>query len=248
MFKQVNYGSKILIATTVVGWKCKRNEHLNWLQNRKDIKSMFPNSSFFCSLEIDQSGLDPFMDILRALGEVGGEYWTYYINDHIKKVGSQNRWIRIETGRNLIREYAQRNTWSEKNEEQTLGPKIEYDAILFVDSDIVLTIDIIEKLLEVDNYAVGATVHGYDLKGDDIEEFSNLQKGGSTIATLLINSPAYFYLPFHHNSYMKINDDFTLQDTLIKQFGPIIVRKDAVSVHHGTLVNVENREIEDRKL
>jgi len=248
LYKDINYNCNILIATTVVSWKCKRNEHLQWLRHSREIKNVFKNADFFVSIEIDNSGLDPFLDILRALGNVGGKYWTYTINDHIKSVGSQNRWIRIETGRNLIREYAQRETWSENFEEQHLGPKVKYDAILFVDSDIVITPEIVKNLLEINNPVVGAYVDGYGLKGEKVDGFDNLQYGGATIATLLVNSPAYFYLPFHHNSYMKINDDFTLQNTLESQFGKIIVRTDTLAIHEGSFDQVEHREIEDRKL
>ena len=248
MFKPVDYNINLLIATTIVGWKCKSNEHLEWLKERKDIKNTFPNVEFFASLELDKSELDPFMDVLRALGDVGGSYWTYSINDHIKQVGSQNRWIRIETGRNLIREYAQRETWSENDISHNMEPKIKYDAILFVDSDIILTKDIVKGLLEVDNQVVGAKVPGYNLTGEKIEGYDNLQYGGATIATMLFNAPSYFTIPFHHNSYLKINDDFSMQDLVNKLVGPIVVRKDIVAKHKGRLMPVEHRQVPDRML
>lgn len=248
MFKEVDYNIKLLIATTMVSWKCKSNEHLDWLLNRHDIKKKFPNVEFFASLELDKEELHPFREVLIALGEVGGKYWTYKINDHIKHVGSQNRWIRIETGRNLIREFAQRETWSEEDRDHTMDPKIVYDAILFVDSDMLLNVETIEKLLEVDNQVVGATVPGYDLVGKDIDGYDNLQYDGATIATLLFNAPSYFTVPFHHNSYIKINDDFSMQDLVRKLVGPIIVRKDAVIHHKGRLIPVEHRQIPDRMI
>lgn len=248
MFRAIDHNIRLLIATTIVGWKCKSNEHLDWLENRKQIKEAFPNVEFFASLEVDKTDLDPFLDVLRALGEVNGKYWTYSINDHIKKVGSQNRWVRIETGRNLIREYAQRETWSEDDVNHDMLPKIKYDAILFVDSDMNLTKEAIEGLLEVDNQVVGANVLGYNLSGIDIDGYDNLQYGGATIATMLFNSPSYFTIPFHHNSFMKINDDFSMQDLVTKLVGPIVVRKDVVVSHRGRLIPVENRQIPDRVL
>lgn len=248
MFKTVDRNIRLLIATTIVGWKCKSNEHLDWLSNRREIIKAFPNVEFFASLETDREGLDPFLDVLRMLGEVNGMYWTYTINDHIKKVGSQNRWIRIETGRNLIREYAQRETWSESDTKHDMPPKVKYDAILFVDSDMEITKEAIEALLEVDNQVVGANVMGYGLVGTDIDGYDNLQYGGATIATMLFNSPSYFTVPFHHNSFMKINDDFSMQDLVTKLVGPIVVRKDVVVAHKGRFMPVEDRQIPDRML
>lgn len=248
MFKPIDYNVRLLIATTIVGWKCKSNEHLDWLKNRLEIKNKFPNVEFFVSLELDKEGLDPFLDVLRALGEVGGQYWTYSINDHIKNVSSQNRWIRIETGRNLIREYAQRETWSENDVNHDIPPKIKYDGILFVDSDMTLTTDIIEGLLEVDAQVVSANVPGYELSGRNVPGFDNLQYGGATIATMLFNAPSYFTVPFHHNSLLKINDDFSMQDLVNKLIGPIVVRKDIVAEHKGRFIPVEARQIPDRML
>jgi hypothetical protein len=248
MFKQIDYNSKVLIATTIVKWKCESGEHLDWLKNKNKIKEFFPNCEFFVSIELDEDGISPFLDILNELEEVGGEYWTYSINDHIKKVGSQNRWIRIETGRNLIREYAQRETWSENDVDHTMDPKIKYDSILFIDSDMELTVEAIEGLLEVDSQVVGANVLGYDLVGEDIDGQPKLQYGGATIAAMLFNAPSYFTVPFHHNSYMKINDDFSVQDIVNKLVGPIVVRKDIVVSHKGRFVPVENRQIPDRAI
>jgi hypothetical protein len=247
LIKSVNYSERLLIATTLVKWKCIANEHLQWLENIKEIKEKFENVEFFVSLELDADGLEPFKDLIKIIKDNGGQYWTYSINDNEKTVGSQNRWIRIETGRNLIREYAQRDTWQQNSSEQHLPPNIKYDSILFVDSDMNLNVEIIEKLLEVDHYAVGAFVPGYNLRGRVINSDPKIQEGGATIATLLVRSPQYFDLVFHHNSYLKINDDFTLQKTLERLHGPIWVRRDVVSMHKGRILPVEDRNIEDRK-
>jgi hypothetical protein len=248
LLKDINYNERLLIATTLVGWKCKANEHLNWLSNAKNIKEKFPNVEFFVALELDDEGIIVFKELLDMLKEYKGSYWTYSINDKEKKVGSQNRWIRIETGRNLIREYAQRSTWQENSSEQHLPPNVKYDSILFVDSDMGLTSEIVEKLLEVDHYAVGAFVPGYNLRGKVISSDPKILESGATIATLLVRAPEYFDMTFYHNSYLKINDDFTLQKNLEKYHGPIWVRRDVVSTHEGRFLPVEDRQIPDRMI
>ena len=132
--KPVDYDKHFIIGTPLVGWKCDRGEDMTWLKEHTRIRERFPNASFFAALELDERGLAPFERVTAALAEVAGTYWTYTINDHEPVVTSGNRWIRIETGRNLVREYAQRRS---------------FDAVLYVDSDINLTVEIVEKLLEV---------------------------------------------------------------------------------------------------
>lgn len=222
---------KLLIATVLVAWKCEKNEHLDWLIDKEQIKKDFPDAKFFAALETDSTGIHPFMDVLRNLGVVGGEYWTYSINDHIKHVGSQNRWIRIETGRNLIREYAQRKTWQEDASEQGLDPFVEYDAILFIDSDIKLTSDMIKQMIDADKNVVSINFPYY---------------GGPSIACMMIKSPLYFDLPFYHNSYEKINDDFKFQNEIKnRQYEIEII--DSITIDTPSAeVPVESRQIPDR--
>lgn len=234
MFKAVDYNSRILIGSTLVAWKCDKNEHLEWLKYRKEIKEKFPNATFFVSLELDSRKLNPFLDLLQQIKEVGGEYWTFTINDKRKSVTSQNRWIRMETGRNLIREFAQMKTWSENFEYEKNGPTIEYDSILFVDSDIEINSKIIEKMLGIDNYLVGVEILEYELENDP------------TIALMLINAPEYFDLPFYDNRYEMINDDKKFIKEARKKFGEPYLIKDVKINKKHTNTCVEGRNIPDR--
>lgn len=217
----------------MVPWKCEKNEHLDWLKNRKEIVDKFPNTKFFAALEIDKRGIDPFMDVLRALGEVNGEYWTYSINDHVTKVGSQNRWIRMETGRNLIREYAQRDTWLQDASEQHLPPVVKFDAIIYIDSDIELTLSMVENM--------------WNTKGNIVSlDFPHY--GGSSVAGMMIKAPLYFDLPFYHNSYEKINDDFKFQKEAENKFEKVQIL-DSIKVETlNSTIPVEARQIPDRML
>lgn len=217
----------------MVPWKCEKNEHLDWLKNRKQIIDKFPNSKFFAALETDVRGIDPFMDVLRALGEVGGEYWTYQINDHVKKVGSQNRWIRMETGRNLIREFAQRDTWLQDASQKNLPPVINFDAIVYIDSDIEITLDMIEAM--------------WNAKGNIVSlDFPHY--GGPSVAGMMIKAPLYFDLPFYHNSYEKINDDFKFQKEAEKKFEKVQILDNIKVETLNSTIPVEARQIPDRML
>ena len=108
MFKEINYEAKIIIGTPLVSWKVLKNEHNQWLRYKNEITEKFKNATFFTSLEIDNNGLNSYGDFIEYLKNNGVHYWTYMINDNCEHVDYNNRLIRIEMGRNLIREYAQR--------------------------------------------------------------------------------------------------------------------------------------------
>jgi len=265
MLKPIDYNKHFVIGTPLVAWKCDKKEHLAWIEDRVNIINKFPNVKFFSSFELDHRGIEPFIDVINALKEVNGDYWTYSINDMQSKVTSQNRWIRIETGRNLIREFAQRSRitsghhWGEDCTEQNIGV-INYEAILYVDSDITLNVNIIEKLLEVDRPLVGVNVPEYGLHGPIVFENPRIEEHWTTAGMLLVNAPAFYDLPWYHNAYLNLSDDPTFQsmaERLLKRdgvnnldtpYGMTWVRKDISAHHKGELSPVEARQIQDRVL
>lgn len=265
MFKEIDYNKHFVIGTPLVGWKADMGEEMSWLENSKQIAEKFPNVKFFTALELDSRGLEPFARVINALKEINGDFWTYTINDMESSVTSENRWIRIETGRNLIREFAQRlrktsgHHWGEDCTEENIGV-VNYDAILYVDSDIILTVEIIEKLFEVDHSIVSADVPVYGLKGKAVSTNPRIEEHWNTAGMLLVNSPAFYDLPWYHNAYLNLSDDPTFQsmaerlkvrvglENLDHTYGMTWVRKDIEAEHKGQLLPVENRKIPPRNV
>lgn len=265
MFKEIDYGKHFVVGTPLVGWKADKKEEVSWLENSKQIIEKFPNVKFFAALELDNRGLEPFERLINLLKEVNGDFWTYTINDMESSVTSSNRWIRIETGRNLIREFAQRlrktsgHHWGEDCTEENVGI-VNYDAILYVDSDMVLTTEIIEKLFEVDHPIVSADVPAYGLKGKAVSTNPRIEEHWNTAGMLLVNSPAFYDLPWYHNSYLNLSDDPTFQsmaerlkvrvglENLDYTYGMTWVRKDIKAEHKGQLLPIENRNIPPRNI
>jgi hypothetical protein len=263
MFKEVDYNRHIVIGTPLVGWKCDRKEDMVWLENRIDIMNTFNNATFFAALELDHRGLEPFNHVIDALNEVNGKYWTYSINDYEEQVTSSNRWIRIEMGRNLIREFAQRQRvmsghhWGEQTPQHGIA---NYESVLYVDSDTTLSKEIVSKLLEIDRQLVGVDVPAYGLHGKVINKNPRVEEHWTTAGMLLVNSPAFYDLVWSHNAYLNLSDDPTFQsmaerlkrregvNNLEETYGMTWVRKDIQSQHKGQLVPVENRKIPKRTI
>lgn len=265
MLKPVNYQKHFVIGTPLVAWKCEAGEHMSWLEDSRNIIKKFPNVRWFAAFELDSRGLGPFSEVINALRDLNGDFWTYSINDMESKVNHTNRWIRIEMGRNLIREFAQRNRittghhWGEDCTEQNLGV-VNYEAILYVDSDIVLTHDVVEKLLEVDRPLVGADIDAYCLSGKEISSDPPIQEHWNSAGCLLVNSPAFYDLPWLHNAWLNLSDDPSFQslaerllrregvENLDTTYGMTWVRKDAKVRHRGRMLEVEHRNIPDREI
>lgn len=263
MLKPIDYNKHFVIGTPLVAWKCDRGEDMSWLESRMSVMQKFPNAKFFAALELDHRGLEPFQKVISALNEVAGEYWTYSINDMQSEVTSQNRWIRIETGRNLIREFAQRKRlmsghhWGEATPQEGV---VNYDAVLYIDSDMILHPDIIAGMLEVDRPLVSVNVPAYGLSGKQINANPKIEEHWNTAGMLLVNAPAYYDLPWYHNGYLNLSDDPSFQsmaerlkrregvENLEDTYGMTWVRKDLQASHNGQLVEVEKRNIPKRNV
>jgi hypothetical protein len=147
---------KIVIGATAAGHK--GGEASRWLINAAGVKACTPHElRFFLAAEVQPSGVEPRLEPVSAqVKALGGDVWTYMIDDGSEAVTNATRMVRICEGRNLIIEYAirQRAEW-----------------VLFVDADIVIPRDVINKLLEMNHKFCGFKVPSYCLSGRPIPEY-----------------------------------------------------------------------------
>lgn len=249
MFKEIDYGKSILIGTPLVGWKVAKGEHKKWIDDIDAIKNKFPYVKFFAALEVDSRGIGEYGEFIDELKNLDIDFWTYMINDGEENVNSFNRWIRIETGRNLVREYAQRGReiepphWGHPVQQESSRT---YESVLYVDSDMSLTCEILEKMLEIDHYMVSVDVPIYCLSGPVVNENPRVEEHWNTAGMLLVNSPQYYDLPWYSNRNLNISDDPTFQHLAHRLYGSFAyVRKD-ICAKHDPVAAVEVRNIPPR--
>lgn len=253
MFKEINYQSHFVIGCPLVPWKVERNEHTAWLEHVQEIKKRFPHAKFFAALELDHRPVEEsYLGFLHELESIDATYWTYHLNDNEEEVTYSNRWIRIEMGRNLIREFAQRQravvepNWGQQADQTNY---INYDAILYVDSDMILTAEMIEKMMEIDKPIVSIDTPAYGLSGRVVNQNPRIEEHWNTAGMLWVNSPYFYELPWYHNNFLNLSDDPTFQFLAEKLFGSQTwVRKDLKAIHKGQMVPVEKRKISKRVL
>lgn len=254
MFREIDRNMHFVIGCPLVPWKVDRNEHDSWISNAEEIKNVFPNAKFFTALELDHRTVeDAYGNFINRLKAIDADYWTYSLNDWESKVTYSNRWIRIEMGRNLIREFAQRLRrtsgweWGGSTDSYNNGV-INYQAILYVDSDMILDSNMIEKMMEVDHPVVSVDVPAYGLHGKPVSKNPRIEEHWNTAGMLWVNSPYFYDLPWYHNNYMNLSDDPTFQHLLERLYSQTWVRKDVEAMHRGELVAVEARNIPERKV
>lgn len=242
----------ILVASTVASWKCDGHE-LDWLRNAEAMREASPVPlEFFCAVQIDPDPHDarfPSATLRPRLADLDGEHWRFSLHDGWAR-DSRNRLIGITTGRNLIREYAVRDT--------------QATHVLFLDTDVTPPADCIPKLLELDHPVVGGDVPSYCLSGPEVlgerTDWFDLETGQdgtcglprfptfrveehwNTAGFLLVQRRVLEEVAWRWNPGQGVitDDPCFAQDVERAGFGKTWVRKDVIG-YHPTLVPVEQR-------
>jgi hypothetical protein len=128
-----------------------------WLINAERLRDSHPDGvRYFAAIEVDARGLEPFAPLLDRLRDLGGEWWTFSLDDGRESVTTQNRLRHITTGQNLVTDYAC-SMWASH--------------LLFMAADCTPPPDAIPKLLQVDWPIVGGHVPTYCLDGPEVPEY-----------------------------------------------------------------------------
>ncbi len=231
----------ITVATTVAPWKCNGLEELAWLDTAEemmeDAASVGHDLTFFAAIEEDARGKEPFTELYTRLADlVNAEVWSFSLDDGAELIDSDNRLVRICTGRNLAHEFAMRHGQSH---------------ILFLDSDIAPDGDCISKLLEVNHPVVGGEVPTYCLSGPEVPGFDfPIQEHWNTAGFLLVRREVFSKLRWRWSKEDGMTDDICFQtDQQTWGFGQTWVRHDVHGQHFPPIIGpVEDRDEEPRRL
>ena len=148
---------KIVIGATVAGHKHQTAS--KWLAHAERLKEVTPHHlRFFLAAEMQPTGHEPRLDeISSRVIALGGDVWRFMIDDESEFITNETRIFRICQGRNLVTEFALRE---------------KADWILYLDTDITVPPDVINKLLDMKKPFCGFHVPSYCLSGENVAEFN----------------------------------------------------------------------------
>lgn len=143
-----------VVATTLAAFAMDdRDTWGAWLYNADRIIAHTDEPvTFFAAIQVDARGLAPFEPLLVELAELGGEYWTFSLDDGRTEVTTQNRLRHLTTGQNLASEYASSHG---------------HDWMLFCAADCCPPADVLPKLWELNEPLCGPETPTYGLTGVD---------------------------------------------------------------------------------
>lgn len=239
----------IVVGTTLAPYVMKDPlSATSWLRTAAEMARITQKRTghevqFFAAIETDARGIAPFRDLFLALSEVDGRYWTFSIDDGSSHVSSDNRLMRICTGRNLIQRYALNNGASHA---------------LFLDADVSVPADSLARLLEVGYPFLGGHVPTYGLDGHKIgdlkfagdEEVSwkvpeghDIRMHWNTAGFLLVNDKIMSRVQWRYDLAAQMTDDPCYAADVQSWFGlPPLVDHSVVGSHYpDSIYPVETR-------
>ena len=219
----------VLVAATIPAYKAADSdpgESLAWLDTADAMvrQSHYP-VDFFASLELDARGLSVFDQVTKQLMSLSGQWWTFSIDNGAHQISSSDRLPRICAGRNLIIEYALRQPYSH---------------ILFLDSDLRVPDDSVDRLLDLDRPMVGGVVPAYCQSGPVVYP-PNVQEHWNTAGFLLVRRDVWRIARWGIDPDAGMTDDPHFARTAeLLGFGKTWVDHDLKGIHKP-LVPVEHR-------
>jgi hypothetical protein len=185
---------------------------------------------FFAAIEVDARGIAPFQPLLDRLAEVGGEYFTYSLDDGRTEVTTKNRLRHITLGQNIVTDY-------------TISIPTSTH-LLFMAADCEPPGDAIDKLLELDHALVGGEVSTYCLEGPVVDKYPfPVQEHMATAAFIMIRRDLLRFVRWRWDLETQMSDDPCLHYDALHFHGvPTYVRKDCIGRHYPESIGaVESR-------
>ena len=149
----------VIVGTTLAAFAMTREDAWSsWLNDAEQIIASHPDGvRYFAALQLDARGLEPFAPLLDRLADIGGEHWTYSLDDGRTEVSMTNRWRHIVVGQNLVMDFCQAD--------------LAVSHCLFLAADTAVPADIIPRMLEMDHPLVAPFLTTYELRGPRVDRY-----------------------------------------------------------------------------
>jgi hypothetical protein len=176
----------------------------------------------FAAIQIDGRGVEPFAELMDALVQLGGEYWTYSLDDGRTSIGMTNRWRHITFGQNLVVEYCQ--------------SQADVEWLLFLAADTAAPSDIVPRMLEMNHPLVAPYITTYGLTGPAVEGYPpewGVQDAMASAACMMIRRDVFRSIRWRWDLDAGMSDDPCYHYDARTLLGvPTYVRHDVLAKHY----------------
>lgn len=148
----------IVVGTTLAAFVMDQEDTwASWMRNAEALQSSHHGVKYFAAIQVDKRGLEPFQPFIDRLSQIGGEYWTYSLDDGRTSVTTANRLRHIVVGQNLVVDYSQSH------------PNCSH--LLFLAADCMPPDDVIPKMLEMNYPLTAPFITTYGLRGPAVTSY-----------------------------------------------------------------------------
>lgn len=214
----------ITVCATTAAWCCNGTE-LNWLTHGQNWAER--GARFVLSVQTGLGDDDRLRAIHERVRSLGGSIIEFSIGDDIRRITSGGRLDYITVGRNLAMQRALRHfpEW-----------------LMFLDVDLIVPEDSIDRLLEVEYQVVGGDVPSYGFNNPPtlVEYRFPVVERWNTAGFLLVHRDIAEKVRWRYNLRRGMSDDPCFDESVSDLGYPTRVRLD-VKGQHPPLAPVESR-------
>jgi len=221
----------LVCTTTTAAYMDTRARWGSWMLNAESLKASAPDVHYFAALQLDNRGLEPLLPFVEELQAIGGEYWTFSLDDGRTEITTNNRLRHITMGQNVCMDRCAGDG------------SVTHQ--LFLAADLMPPADALTKLLEVDWPFVGGHVPTYCLDGP--QELDARYPGDCRwhmpTAAFVLLTREMFQIRWRYDLDQGWSDDPALYNDARNYLGiEAIVRHDCVGQHYPQSISaIENR-------
>lgn len=233
----------IVVGTTLHAYVMDNIDHWgSWMRNAEKVKEEYQHFGnwtdvkYFAAIQIDSRGLEPFGPFLKRLEEIGGEFWTYSLDDGRTEVTTKNRIRHITVGQNLVNDYAMSI------------PSCTH--MLFLAADTMPPNDILPKMLEMNHPLCAPYITTYGLRGPRVDKYSfPVMNAMASAAAIFIGREVFSGIRWRWDMDKNMSDDPCFHhDALHYLKIPTYVREDCQAQHFPISVGAIETRGHDMKV
>lgn len=221
----------IVVGTTLAAFVMNKDDSWgSWMKNAEKVREEyqrfgnFSDVKYFAALQIDARGIEPFKPFIERLEAIGGEYWTYSLDDGRTSVTMKNRLRHITVGQNIVVDYAQSHP--------------DCTHLLFMAADCMPPDDVMPRMLEMNHPLVAPYITTYGLKGPKVDKYEYpVMDAMASAAAIFISREVFTKIRWRWDLDTNMSDDPCYHHDARTLLGiPTYVRTDVLAKHYPEAV------------